>query len=81
MHGKSGCFALQNLRFRNAKEHLSLFTEISLHKRGCSLLLLNFFICVLDRLPHREKKSLALKNFIKYSSFCDSLSVLRHTRS
>ncbi len=27
------------------------------------------------------KKSLALKNFIKYGSFCDSLSVLRHTRS
>ncbi|ATV26129.1 hypothetical protein CTM62_05030 [Prevotella intermedia] len=28
MHGKSGCFALQNLRFRNAKSKLSFFQRI-----------------------------------------------------
>ncbi|ATV28066.1 hypothetical protein CTM63_02260 [Prevotella intermedia] len=28
MHGKSGCFASQNLRFRNAKAQLSLFNRI-----------------------------------------------------
>ncbi|AFJ07716.1 hypothetical protein PIN17_0481 [Prevotella intermedia 17] len=28
MHGKSGCFASQNLRFRNAKAQLSLFNTI-----------------------------------------------------
>ncbi|OWP32840.1 hypothetical protein CBG55_01020 [Prevotella intermedia] len=33
LHGKSSCFALQNLRFRNAKAHLSLFNGITFTKR------------------------------------------------
>ncbi|ATV34250.1 hypothetical protein CUC00_11435 [Prevotella intermedia] len=28
MHGKSGCFAMQNLRFRNAKTQLPFFLRI-----------------------------------------------------
>ncbi|ATV27423.1 hypothetical protein CTM62_11780 [Prevotella intermedia] len=35
MHGKSGCFASQNLRFRNAKAQLSLFKRIIFTKALC----------------------------------------------
>ncbi|ATV28855.1 hypothetical protein CTM63_06750 [Prevotella intermedia] len=34
MHGKSGCFASQNLRFRNVKTQLPLFNEIIFTKQG-----------------------------------------------
>jgi len=35
LHGKSGCFASQNLRFRNAKAQLSLFNRIIFTKALC----------------------------------------------
>ncbi|ATV54990.1 hypothetical protein CTM61_05870 [Prevotella intermedia] len=34
MHGKSGCFAAQNLRFRNVKTQLPLFNKIIFTKQG-----------------------------------------------
>ncbi|AWX06836.1 hypothetical protein CTM55_03940 [Prevotella intermedia] len=34
MHGKSGCFAMQNSRFRNVKTQLPLFNEIIFTKQG-----------------------------------------------
>ncbi|AWX06569.1 hypothetical protein CTM55_02410 [Prevotella intermedia] len=33
MHGKSGCFAAQNLRFRNVKPKLPFFARIIFTKR------------------------------------------------
>ncbi|PJE98761.1 hypothetical protein CUB97_10290 [Prevotella intermedia] len=35
MHGKSGCFVVQNSRFRNAKAQLSIFKRIIFTKARC----------------------------------------------
>ncbi|ATV31757.1 hypothetical protein CTM46_09490 [Prevotella intermedia] len=37
MHGKSGCFALQNSRFRSVKSKLSFFVGIIFTKLKCFL--------------------------------------------
>nr|WP_080889493.1 hypothetical protein [Prevotella intermedia] len=46
MHGKSGCFALQNSRFRNAKSKLLFFKEIIFTK---SRLLLSLLLELLEK--------------------------------
>ncbi|ATV37836.1 hypothetical protein CTI16_00750 [Prevotella intermedia] len=59
MHGKSGAFASQNLRFRNAKAQLSLFNKIIFTK---STVFWGVF------LEHKREKQLTqnIKRFSKY---------------
>ncbi|ATV39202.1 hypothetical protein CUB95_11375 [Prevotella intermedia] len=45
MHGKSGSFASQNLRFRNVKAQLSLFKGIILTKRTVACYSLSIIFC------------------------------------
>ncbi|PDP67825.1 hypothetical protein CLI70_09200 [Prevotella intermedia] len=60
MHGKSGSFASQNLRFRNVKAQLSLFNNIIFTK---STVFLSIF------LEHKRENKLTqnIKRFSKYN--------------
>ncbi|APW34680.1 hypothetical protein BWX40_07470 [Prevotella intermedia] len=57
MHGKSGCFALQNSRFRNAKSKLPFFVGIIFTKRK------RFFsICLMQQKENHSSTTWYLPN-------------------
>ncbi|ATV52537.1 hypothetical protein CTM50_05515 [Prevotella intermedia] len=57
MHGKSGCFAAQNLRFRNVKPKLPFFLRIIFTKRK------RFFsICLMQQKENHSPTTWYLPN-------------------
>jgi len=60
LHGKSGSFASQNLRFRNAKAQLSLFNNIIFTK---SIVFLSIFL----EYKRENKLTQNIKRFSKYN--------------
>ncbi|APW32325.1 hypothetical protein BWX39_06580 [Prevotella intermedia ATCC 25611 = DSM 20706] len=67
MHGKSGSFATQNLRFRNVKTQLALFKEIIFTKSTLFPAFSKLFLCTSSNLAMRyglSRLSSALCSFL-----------------